>query len=160
MRRVGAMRVLVLINGLHTRELFDPLERLLQLDEAELLLVYVRGPGPRAGLDLVRHGPGGRPLPPRRERELADAELAGSASALAEAELRANAMVGTVKSIQLDGEPGRAVCDVAARERVDLIVIRAGGRDQPPIGTRSLGPVGRFVVDHSPCPVLLLRSHA
>jgi len=152
------MRILVLVDGLHTNELIDSLGRLLRLDEAELLLVYVQGPGPRAGLDLVRHRPGGHPLPPHRERELATAELAGSASALAEAELRAAALVTTIKSMQLEGEAGRAVCDVAARERVDVIVMRAGGRDQPPVGPRSLGPAARFVADHGPCPILLLRG--
>ncbi|MGA7911539.1 MAG: universal stress protein [Candidatus Dormiibacterota bacterium] len=152
------MRVLVLVDGLHTEALIDGLARIVRIDQAELLLVYVQGPGPRAGLDLVRHRPGGHRLPPHRERELVEAELLGSASALAEAELRARALFATVKSMQLAGEPGRAVCDVAARERVDVIVIRAGGRDQPPVGPKSLGPTARFVTDHSPCPVLLLRG--
>jgi len=152
------MRVLVLVDGLHTESLIDGLARIVRIDQAELLLVYVQGPGPRAGLDLVRHRPGGHRLPPHRERELVEAELLGSAGALAEAELRARALVATVRSMQLAGEPGRAVCDVAARERVDVIVIRAGGRDQPPVGPKSLGPTARFVTDHSPCPVLLLRG--
>jgi nucleotide-binding universal stress UspA family protein len=152
------MRVLVLVNGFHTDELLDSLRRMLRLDQTELLLVYVRGPDPRAGLDLVRHGPGGHRLPPHRERELLEAERFGSASALEDAELLARALVGTVRTVQLDGEPGRAVCDLAVRELVDLIVIRAGGRNQPPIGPKSLGPAARFVTDHSPCPVLLLRG--
>jgi hypothetical protein len=33
-------------------------------------------------------------------------------------------------------------------------------RDQPPVGPKSLGPTARFVSDHSPCPVLLLREGA
>src|SRR5207245_9772071 len=96
--------------------------------------------------------------PPHRERELVEAELVGGASALTEAEVRARALVATVKSLHVAGEPGRAVCYVAAGELVDLIVMRAGGRDQPPVGPRSLGPTARFVTDHSPCPVLLLRG--
>ena len=152
------MRVLVLVDGLHTEELIDGLASIVRLDQAELLLVYVQGPGPRAGLNLVRHRPGGSRLPPHRKRELVEAELVGGASALTEAEVRARALVATVKSLQLAGEPGRAVCDVAAGELVDLIVMRAGGRDQPPVGPRSLGPTARFVTDHSPCPVLLLRG--
>lgn len=152
------MRVLVLVDGLHTEALIDGLASTLRIDRAELLLVSVRGPGPRAGLDLVRHRPGGHRLPPHRERELVEAERSGGASALAEAESRARALVATVKSMQLAGEPGRAVCDMAAREQVDVIVIRAGGRDQPHLGPKSLGPTARFVTDHSPCPVLLLRG--
>lgn len=152
------MRVLALIDGLHTEALIDSLASIVRIDQAELLLVYVRGPGPRAGLDLVRRRPGGHRLPPHREHELAEAELSGSASALAEAELRARPLVAAVRSMQLTGEPGHAVCELAARERVDVIVMRAGGRDQPPAGPRSLGPTARFVADHSPCPVLLLRE--
>jgi nucleotide-binding universal stress UspA family protein len=157
MREVG-MRVLLLVDGLHTEALIDGLASIVRIDQAELLLVYVRGPGPRAGLDLVRHRPGGHRLPPHREHELVEAELLGGASALVEAEQRASALVATVKSMQLAGEPGHAVCEVAARERVDVIVMRAQGRDQPPVGPRSLGPTARFVTDHSPCPVLLLRG--
>jgi hypothetical protein len=41
---------------------------------------------------------------------------------------------------------------------IDLIAIRAGGRDQPPVGPKSLGPTARFISDHGPCPVLLLRE--
>jgi nucleotide-binding universal stress UspA family protein len=71
----------------------------------------------------------------------------GSTAALAEAE-----------AAQFRGEPGPAVCELARSAGVDLIAIRAGGRDQPSVGPKSLGPTARFVSDHSPCPVLLLRG--
>jgi nucleotide-binding universal stress UspA family protein len=152
------MRALVLIDGLHTAEMLDSLARLMNLREAELLLVYVQGPGQRAGLDLMRRRPGGHQLPPHRERELADAEREGAASALAEAEARARQVAPSVESVQLRGEPGRAVLDLAVQRRVDLIAVRAGGRDHVSAGPRSLGPIARFVADHSPCAVLLLRG--
>jgi len=152
------MKALVLIDGLHTADTLDSLARLLNLGEAELLLVYVQGPGPRAGLDLVRRRPGGHQLPPHRERELAEAEHEGAASALAEAEDRARRLAPSVETIQLRGEPGRAVVDLAVQRRVDLIAVRAGGVDQARAGPRSLGPLARFVADHSPCAVLLLRG--
>jgi nucleotide-binding universal stress UspA family protein len=152
------MRVLILVDGFHTEELIASLTRLLNLDRAELLLLYVQGPGPRAGLDLVRSRPGGHRLPPHRERELTQAELEGGANALAEAEKLAQPLSSNVESIQVRGEPGRAVCDVASQRGVNLIVMRAGGRDQPRVGPGSLGPTARFVADHSPCPVLLLRG--
>lgn len=152
------MRVLALVDGFHTAELFDTLARLLRLDEVQLLLVYVQGPGPRAGLDLVRHRPGGRRLPPHRERELIEAEFEGSSDALTEAARLAHLLAGGVETMHLRGEPGRVVCEVAERQGVDLIAIRAGGRDQPRAGPKSLGPTARFVADHGPCPVLLLRG--
>ena len=158
MQTVSSMRALILVDGFHTEGLMAALTRVLSLDSAELLLLYVQGPGPRAGLDLVRRRPGGHRLPPLRERELAQAELEGSANALAEAEKLAHPLSNNVESIQVTGEPGRAVCDVASRQGVDLIVIRAGSRDQPRVGPGSLGPTARFVADHRPCPVLLLRG--
>jgi nucleotide-binding universal stress UspA family protein len=152
------MRVLLLVDGFHTGELLNTLARLVSLQEAQLLLVYVEGPGPRTGLDLVRRRPGGDRLPPHRARELGEVELERGASALAEAQNLARPMVGSVETMRVRGEPGRAVCEFAALERIDLIAIRAGGRDQPLLGPRSLGPIARFVSDHSPCPVLLLRA--
>lgn len=158
MRTVRSMRVLILVDGFHTEELMAQLTRLLRVDHAELLLIYVQGPGQRAGLDLVRRRPGGHQLPPHRERELAQAELEGSANALAEAEKLARPLFRNVESIQVRGEPGRPVCEVASRQGANLIVIRAGGRDQPLVSPGSLGPTARFVADHSPCSVLLLRE--
>ncbi|MDX6349074.1 MAG: hypothetical protein QOF84_3864 [Streptomyces sp.] len=47
---------------------------------------------------------------------------------------------------------------VAAAEGADLLVLaRDGDRSHP--GPKSLGPAGRFVVDHATCPVLLVWPH-
>ncbi|AIS01324.1 universal stress protein [Streptomyces glaucescens] len=44
---------------------------------------------------------------------------------------------------------------VAAAEDCELLILaRDGDRTHP--GPHSLGPAGRFVVDHAPCPVLLV----
>ena len=152
------MRLLILVDGLHTEEMLQSLSVLLRLSEAELLLVFVRSAGPRAGLGLVRHRPGHRALPPARERDLAQAELQGAEAALQEAERLARPLAKSVSAHRLDAdEAGRAVCDLAARQNVDLVIVRARGRDQPP-GPRSLGPTARFISDHCRCPVLLLRT--
>jgi nucleotide-binding universal stress UspA family protein len=151
------LRALVLVDGFNTQELLESLGRLLQLRDAELLLVYVRGPGPRRGLDLVQMRPGGQRVPPHRERDMADAELDRGATALAEAVTMARRVAAAVQSRQIHGEPGHSVCELAAWERVDVVVLRPGGGGQP-IGQTSLGPTARFVTDHSPCPVLLLRG--
>ncbi|HEY7814340.1 MAG TPA: universal stress protein [Nakamurella sp.] len=44
---------------------------------------------------------------------------------------------------------------VAAAADADLLVLARDG-DRSRLGPRSLGPATRFVVDHSPCPVLLV----
>jgi nucleotide-binding universal stress UspA family protein len=152
------MRVLVLVDGFETEGLLGSLARLLRLGDAELVLLYVRHPGARAGLELGPQRPGGHHLPPHRERELAEAERTGSSEALAEAEQLAGPLAAAVRSIRADGEPGQVVCDLARKEVADVVALRGTGRGRPPVGPGSLGPTARFVVDHSPCPVLLLRD--
>ncbi|MDH6137553.1 nucleotide-binding universal stress UspA family protein [Kitasatospora sp. MAA4] len=44
---------------------------------------------------------------------------------------------------------------VAATEGADLLVLARDG-DRTHLGPHSLGPAGRFVVDHAACPVLLV----
>jgi len=151
------LRVVVLVDGHHTDELVDLLSRLVALDQAEVVFVYVFGEAPRAGLEMVSHRPGGHHLPAERERVIEEAEQARGGDALAEAERLAGPRAAAVRSIRAHGKPGQAVCELAAREAADLVVVRAGGRDRPPIGPHSLGPAARFISDHSPCPVLLIR---
>ena len=51
------------------------------------------------------------------------------------------------------GRPEREV--VAAAEGAGLLILARDG-DRAHLGPRSLGPASRFVVDHAPCPVLLV----
>ncbi|MFV5997463.1 universal stress protein [Streptomyces sp. NPDC056231] len=44
---------------------------------------------------------------------------------------------------------------VTAAEGADLLVLARDG-DHTHLGPRSLGPASRFIVDHAPCPVLLV----
>ncbi|MFF3859446.1 universal stress protein [Streptomyces sp. NPDC002209] len=44
---------------------------------------------------------------------------------------------------------------VAAVDGADLLILARDG-DRTHLGPRSLGPASRFIVDHAPCPVLLV----
>ena len=44
---------------------------------------------------------------------------------------------------------------VAAVDGADLLILARDG-DRTRLGPRSLGPASRFVVDHAPCPILLV----
>ncbi|MGW7409933.1 universal stress protein [Streptomyces sp. NPDC054833] len=44
---------------------------------------------------------------------------------------------------------------VSAAEGADLLILARDG-DRTRLGPRSLGPASRFIVDHAPCPVLLV----
>ena len=151
------MRILVLVDGLHTREVLETLAGLVRLGDAGVLLAYVRSASSRAGLEMVSRRPGHGRLPPHRRAQVIEAEEAGGAEALAEAERLARDHAASVEALQIEGDAGRAICELAARRDIDLVVVRAGGRDRPPMGPASLGPTARFIADHCTSPVLLLR---
>jgi nucleotide-binding universal stress UspA family protein len=66
------------------------------------------------------------------------------------------------ETLQKQGRPEREIVNTAAEWHADLVIIcpRAeyGGRHV--IGPKSVGHVARFVLDHAPCPVLLVRPLA
>jgi nucleotide-binding universal stress UspA family protein len=150
--------MVVLVDGLHSRELIEGLVAAVGVADNEFMLVYVHGRGPRASLDMLRHRPGGAGLPPARDIVISDAEHARARSALDEAEQVARDAGATTRRFEVDGEPGRAVCDVARREHADIVAVRIAGKDRPPVGPRTLGPAARWIADHAACPVLLLRG--
>ena len=55
----------------------------------------------------------------------------------------------------LDGRPASAIVDHATESRAELVVI--GSRGLGPIRSMVLGSVSAEVVDHAPCPVLVVR---
>jgi len=63
------------------------------------------------------------------------------------------------ETLRREGRPEREIVNAAADWEADLIIIcpRAEYRDKHKIGPRSVGHVARFVLDHAPCPVLLVR---
>jgi nucleotide-binding universal stress UspA family protein len=155
---MSGMKVLVLVDGQHSRDTLDRLSRLLELTGTELLLAYIEGPSGRAGLEMVRGQPVSRPMPPHRERELHEAEEVAGEAAIADAEAAARDHGAKTETIRIAGKPGHTICALADELRADLVVVRAGGKDRPPIGPGSLGPAARFIADHCRAPVLLLRT--
>ncbi len=127
---------------------------------AELLLLHVIDTGPRQELERLggplRHGPRGGP---GRERELDAAEESGGQGALDEAFATAQA-AGLRATTRLErGKPEQVIVRVADEVKAALIVIdaRDNPTEHPPHGPASVGHTARFVLDHAPCDVLLLR---
>jgi nucleotide-binding universal stress UspA family protein len=98
------------------------------------------------GLLGRRHPPPPGPLPPAL-RAISDDE---ARALLAEARDR---LGRDAALLVLRGRVEHEVVD-AARDTDLLVLARDGDRRRP--GPRSLGPPARFVVDHAPCPVLLV----
>jgi nucleotide-binding universal stress UspA family protein len=118
---------------------------------AHIVLLHVTGDdvpatahGAYAGL-LGRGRPGRDPGP--RLAEL------GAASARELLEAAAERLGRPYATAERHGRAEREV--VAAAEGADLLILARDG-DDTRLGPRSLGPASRFVVDHAPCPVLLV----
>ncbi|MER5846481.1 universal stress protein [Streptomyces sp. NPDC002012] len=89
-----------------------------------------------------------------RERDPGDQVAALSASAAAELmDAAADRLGRPAARLQAHGRAEREV--VRAAEGAGLLICARDG-DRHRLGPRSLGPATRFVVDHAPCPVLLV----
>lgn len=154
------MRILCAIAGRRGVELIDQLVGYLGTQN-QILLLAVIDVGPRHEMGRVggplRHAPLGGP---EREHELNASEESGARAALDEA-LQAARKAGLLVEAWLRrGRPEQVIVEVAAEAEVALIVIQAREAPQahPRQGPPSVGHTARFVVDHAPCPVLLLRE--
>jgi nucleotide-binding universal stress UspA family protein len=128
----------------------DAAARLAPAD-ADIVLLYVAGGEAPAAAHGAYAGLLGRGQPERdpgwRVTEL------GAASARDMLGAAAERLGRPCSTMQRHGRVERAV--VAAAEGADLLVLARDG-DDTRVGPRSLGPASRFVVDHAPCPVLLV----
>jgi len=152
------MLILLGIDGNDTEAMLNDLAALVPLQQRKLLLIHVHDTGARGEMELIRGRFPGRPLPADRLERIGAAERARAEGVLAEGEHAAHGLARTV-AVHVDaGEPGRLLVTIAAERQVDLVVVGARSETRTvPAGPKSLGHTARFVVDHSPCPVLLLR---
>jgi nucleotide-binding universal stress UspA family protein len=120
-------------------------------DDSDIVLLHVIDPEVPAAAHGAFAGLLGRARPDRDP----GVEVEQLASAYAEQLLdEAAARLGRpCERLQRVGRVEREV--VAAAEGADLLVLARDG-DRTHLGPRSLGPPSRFVVDHAPCPVLVV----
>ncbi len=128
-----------------------------------LALVHVIDDQPRHGVEAQRGLL--RRISPDRQREIALAEESAGREGLSEAEAAAHSVgqqITTTETRLERGKPEQHIVALARELHVDLVAV--GAREHPDgfprIGPPSVGHTARFVVDHAPCPVLLLRLAA
>lgn len=153
------MRVLCCLDGSNVDKVSKATEMLSTSQPLAVGLIYVTDTGPRHDIEHLRErflrppGP-----PPPREEEMRQAERSSAQDILNEGLRR----FPSAEAIQRQGRPEREIVNAAAEWQANLVIIcpRAeyGGRHT--IGPKSIGHVARFVVDHAPCPVLLVRPLA
>ena len=153
------MRVLCCLDGTNVGQVSKAITMLSTVEPPTLGILYVTDTGPRHDIEhlrerFLRH-PG---HPPPREEEMRQAERSSGEDILNEG-LR---HFPGAETFQRQGRPEREIVNTAAEWQADLVIIcpRAeyGGRHA--IGPKSVGHVARFVLDHAPCPVLLIRPFA
>jgi nucleotide-binding universal stress UspA family protein len=153
------MRVLVGVARRGAPELLEDLDRLLPIRDMELLLVHVIDNGARGEIELARGRLLPRPMPPHRLRTLGDAERHAAQQALEEAVRAAASLGARTETAVAEGEPGRVISRLAEVRVCDLVALTVReDRGAERAGAHSLGHTARFVSDHSPCPVLLVRG--
>lgn len=156
------MRILLGVAERGAPELLAELDGILPVRGVELVLAHVIDTGARGELERQRgrlHPP--RPLPPHRQRVIGEAERQAAVAALQEADQAARALGAVAETVTVEGEPGRVLAGLAESRSCELVVVgaRVDRRDERP-GPHSVGHTARFVLDHSPRPVLLLRGHS
>jgi nucleotide-binding universal stress UspA family protein len=124
----------------------------------DYLLLYVIDTGPRHEWEKHLKGPL-RHRPPREAKVMGVEESAGQA-ALQEALATAQQLGFTAEVMLKQGKPEQVIVQVARDVAASLIVIsaREGAAGHPRLGPASVGHTARFVLDHAPCHVLLLRE--
>lgn len=150
-----AAPVLIAVSGSEPESFWGAVRDLLPAG-SPIELVHVTDEGPRQELDLQFLRRPGHPRPPQVDERALAAERLGSEAILAEAKAHLGREATT---FDVRGRPGREVVARAAATNAGLLVVAARGRSGPiPAGPASVGHVARFVVDHAPCPVLVVRS--
>jgi nucleotide-binding universal stress UspA family protein len=153
------MRALCCLDGTNVRQVSKATEILSTNQPLTLGILHVTDTGPRRDIEQRRERFMRRPGPPGpREHEMQQAEHAAAEDILNEG-LR---YLPGAESLQRQGRPEREIVNLAAEWEADLVILCPRGEygGKPTIGPKSVGHVARFVLDHSPCPVLLVRALA
>jgi nucleotide-binding universal stress UspA family protein len=150
------MRILCCLDGTNIAQVSKATEMLSKVEPPTFGLLFVTDTGPRHEIEHLRErfhrhpGP-----PPPREEEMRQAERLSAQDILNEGLSRFQG----AETLQRVGLPEREIVNAAAEWRADLVILcpRAQYGDKTPNGPKSVGHVARFVLDHAPCPVLLVR---
>lgn len=150
------MKVLCCLDGTNIEQISSAVKRMLTANQLALGLIYVIDSGPHGELERQRERFLRPPaLNPRRNQQMQNAEVSAAQDILEEG---TSALPGA-EGVQRMGRPEREIVQFAQEWLADLIVIcpRSPLGGGPTMGPKSVGHVARFVLDHAPCPVLLVR---
>lgn len=155
------MRVMGCLDGTNAELIGNAMQTFTTSEPLTIALLAVIDTGPRKDIDRIRERFWRPPMHLRREPLSSEMEAAESASA--EETLKAGLEYAKgAETLLRQGLPELEIVNTAAQWKADVIVIgaRAEYGEAPHVGPHSVGHVARFVLDHAPCPVLLVRPLA
>lgn len=152
------MRLLVCLDGSNCEQISAAITAFVRSDQLKLALIYVTDTGPHMDIERQRQ----RffrtsPLSHERIEKMSAAEQSAAQDILAEGER----YLPGAELITRTGRPEREIVNFAAEWNADLLIISSRSQQHTGalIGPKSVGHTARFVLDHAPCPVLLVRHH-
>jgi nucleotide-binding universal stress UspA family protein len=153
------MRILGCLDGTNAKQIAHALQMFFGAEAPEVALLTVIDIGPRHDIDRMRER---FMRPPMGRKALTDEMLAAETAAAREILDAGTEYLKGAETLLRQGRPELEIVNAAAEWQADLILIgaRAEFGEPPHIGPKSVGHVARFVLDHAPCPVLMLRPLA
>ena len=151
--------MIVACDGREPAAFLGALARTVPLQGAELLFVHVVDSSFDEGWRQMagRHWLGRR-AGPHGHSHVHEAAAQSCREILAEAmALSQEWPTATRRPVELYGNPEREVVRLALEEGADLLAV---GQHRIELGPHSIGRCARFVIDHAPCSVLLVREGA
>jgi nucleotide-binding universal stress UspA family protein len=153
------MRVLCCLDGTNAESIRKAAGMLSTATPVAFGILYVIDTGPRHEMEHTRERflrPHHPPAP--REHRMREAEQGSARDILDEG----RQSFPNAETLQREGRPEREIVNMAAEWQADLLMVcpRAEYGGKPALGPKSVGHVARFVLDHAPCPVLLVRPTA
>lgn len=153
------MKLVVGCDGRDLPACFAVLARTVPLQGAEVIVAHIVDSTVEEGWQQIaqHHWLGRRPGPHEQAR-FHEAATASAQEILDEAMAQSRDWpAATVRPVQLQGIPGHELVRLALAERADLVAV---GQHRHELGPHAIGRTARFVIDHAPCPVLLVRDDA
>lgn len=153
------MRILCCLDGTNINVLHNTLSQFNLPTDTTIALLYITDTGPHNEMERKRETHL-RPsvMSGRLQERMKQAETETAGDILREGQ----AQLPNAQELQRQGRPEREIVQCASEWHADLIVICSRSAldvNPPQIGPKSVGHVARFVLDHAPCPVLLVRPH-
>jgi nucleotide-binding universal stress UspA family protein len=151
------VKVIAACDGRNLAAFLAEMARTIPLQDTELLFVHVLDSSFEEGWQqMAGHHWLGRHPGPHAHDHVHEAVERSSQEILAEAmALSRDWPVAARRPVELRGNPERELVRLALAERADLLAV---GQHRIELSPHAIGRCARFVIDHAPCSVLVVRD--